>query len=651
MGWMQKLYDTYGSCCGNEPPGAKQLMPISHTTQQAHIEIVIDGNGRFKGAAILTKGNETTLIPCTEESGGRAGSKPVNHPLCDKLQYLAGDFVAYGGEVTSGYAKNPAEPHQLYLNMLTDWANSDFSHPKIKAVLAYVKNGQIMADLATSKVLPTHEGKLLKRWTGDKDSAPAIFKVIPNTQTPDAAFVRWRVETEGNPASGTWADQQLIEAWVNYYASQQSKTGLCMINGDTGVLAVQHPAKIRNAGDKAKLISSNDTSGYTFKGRFFDADQAAGVGFDVTQKAHNALRWLIDRQAYRNGDQVVLAWAITGKPVPDPFKDSLQLLLAGEAIAPSLPTDNQQANPGDVGQAFALRLNRAINGYRAMLDPEDIVVMGLDSATPGRMAITFYRELKGSEFMDRIEQWHAHYAWPQNFGKEAHFVGAPAPRDIAEAAYGRRLDDKLRKSALERLLPCIIDAQPFPGDIMRSIIHRVCNRVGLERWEWEKCLGIGCAIYRGYSLSQQQTRYSMSLETDRTTRDYLYGRLLAVADNIENYALTKAEKNRDTSAAKLMQRFADQPFSTWRTIELALSPYKSRLRSSEKGAGFLYKREKLLDEILCAFNSDDFTDDSRPLSGEFLLGFHCQRQKLLEKSETPSDPDADNGDDDDSSDN
>jgi CRISPR-associated protein Csd1 len=65
-------------------------------------------------------------------------------------------------------------------------------------------------------------------------------------------------------------------------------------------------------------------------------------------------------------------------------------------------------------------------GYRASLsDTDDVVVMGMDSATPGRMAITYYRELRGSEFLARIQAWHEILAWPQNFGKESKFIGAP----------------------------------------------------------------------------------------------------------------------------------------------------------------------------------------------------------------------------------
>lgn len=260
--------------------------------------------------------------------------------------------------------------------------------------------------------------------------------------------------------------------------------------------------------------------------------------------------------------------------------------------------------------------------------------MGLDSATPGRMAITYYRELQGSEFLDRIQNWHEQLAWPQNFGKESRFIGAPAPRDIAEAAFSTRIgekgelrvDEKLRKATVERLLPCIIDGRSLPRDLVDSVVRRASNRNGLKHWEWEKFLGIACALFKGFF---KERKYQMTLETDRTSPDYLYGRLLAVADSIESYALRLAEEGRETTAARMMQRFADRPFSTWRNIELALSPYKSRLRSSKKTAGFLGKREKLLDEILCSFQGNDFSKEKdRPLSGEFLLGYHCQRQVL-----------------------
>ncbi|MBC7379206.1 MAG: type I-C CRISPR-associated protein Cas8c/Csd1 [Burkholderiaceae bacterium] len=619
MSWLQKLHDTYEVCKGHEPEGSAPLMPTSHTTQQAQIEIVLDGNGQFRRAVVLEKSLATTLIPCTEESGGRAGSKPVNHPLCDKLQYLAGDYLKFGGEVTSGFAKDPEQPHRDYLKSLSAWAASASGNPKLGSILSYVKQNTLVADLARAGVLhlDSANATLLKAWPGDKALTPPIYKVLAAGQTQEDAFVRWRVEAGDDPNSATWTDEGLMSGWTSHYQSTQTKRGYCMVTGQETALAVQHPAKLRHGGDKAKLISANDSTGYTYRGKFISADEALGVGFVATQKAHNALRWLIARQGYRRGDQVFVAWEMSGKQVPDPFASTFESF-GGEAADWTFA-----GSVANAGQAFALKLKSAVSGYRAKLDPKDqVMLIGLDSATPGRMAITYYRELRSSEFLARIEAWHLRFAWAQNFGKDRKFIGAPAPRDIAEAAFGSRLDETLRSATVERLLPCIVDGMPFPIDLLKSTVRRASNRVGLERWEWEKCLGIACALFKGLYT---EGSYLMALEQERTSRDYLFGRLLAMAEHIEGRALFVAGEKRDTTAARLMQRFADRPSSTWKTIWLALQPYMTRLRNNRPG--FLHAMGKQIDDVIAAFKPDDFTRDTA-LSGEFLLGYHCQRQAL-----------------------
>lgn len=627
MSWLKQLHETY-EVCSKKPEfvsGAKNpLLPICHTTQNAHIEVVIDGEGNFLRANVLSKGELLTVVPCTEGSAGRAGSKPVNHPLCDKLQYVAGDYVAFGGEVTVGFSKNPQEPYQNYLSQLAAWVNSSASHPKAKAIYEYVSKGTLLADLVRVQCLFLDDKQqLLKKWDKDED-APAIFKILPAGQTTDAAFIRWIIEAPGEMISATWKDQSLMDAWIRFYNQRESVQGLCMVTGEVAALATQHPSGIRHGADKAKLISSNDSSGYTFRGRFTDSEgsQACSVASDVSQKAHNALRWLVQReQAYRFGDQVFVSWAKCGEKIPDPFADT-------HALLSSESEEIDTVEIGDVGQAFAKRLSKKIASYQTSIaDTSNIVVMGLDSATPGRMAITYYRDLTKSEFLERLEHWHKQFAWFQNFGKDIKFLGSPAPRDIAEAAYGRRLDDKLKKAVVERLLPCIIDKAPFPHDLMFSTIYRVSNRVGMDAWEWEKTLGIACSLFRG---THQQENYRMSLEEDRVTRDYLYGRLLAVADYIEEVSLSDSEKNRQTNAARFMQRFASNPYKTWPMLYDQLIPYISRLKANRKGLWI--KVESLLDEIKCKFKTESFIDNSQ-LSGEYLLAYHCQKKELWKKTE------------------
>lgn len=614
MGWIEKLARTYDEGADKVEKIGANLWPAAHFVKNAHLEVVIDGTGKFLRVRPLTRTESPTLIPATEDSAGRTvGEEP--HPLCEELSYCAADLPG---------AKTTRFP--LYLDLLGDWCKSEFAHPKAKAALAYVQKKSLWNDLFKAGVFPVKV----------EDAKGNKAKVAD-----DKVFIRWAVEMPGEVDATTWADRSLIEAWQRFDTSRSNQIGFCMVLGAEARVTQNHPRNLRRPGDGAKLVSANDFTNFVFRGRFTDAKrdkkeqrecfvplQGCGVSFDVSQKAHAALRWLIKRQGYRVGgpgedQQVYVAWSVGGKPVPDPWADILALLLGSTAALVET-----QDIAGDAGQAFARNLARAMAGYAARLDPtEDIVVMGLDSATPGRMAIIYYRELRGSEFLARIRDWHARHAWPQNFGKDRRFTGAPAPHDIAEAAYGRRLDDKLKKATVERLLPCIVDGLSIPRDLVISVVRRASNRVGLEHWEWEKVLGIACALFRGWSASQGK-EYQMALEEERTSRDYLYGRLLAVADSIENYALTSAEKNRDTMAARLMQRFADRPYSTWRTIELALGPYKSRLKANERTAGLLWKRERLLDAIQCRFASADFTDD-RPLAGEFLLGYHCQRTALF----------------------
>lgn len=628
------------------------------TTQRQGTLLVrqCDKNGTFRRAGILEK--EEAFIPATEVSAGRTSTAKRPHPLCDKIHYVAADYQSYGGKKPPLYRE--------YLGQLSDWCASHFAHPKAQAVLDYVQRGTVVADLVKAKLLYLgSDGSLLTEWPANLAPKPDIFRLLPAAKFDQGdAFIRWEVEIVGDPVctiahyrtgNGTDStvvpgDPELQSAWVRFNASRMVAKGLCMASGEADVaLASNHPKGLRRPGDGAKLISANDKNGFTFRGRFTDitGDQACSIGYEASQKAHLALRWLIidRRQAYQNGDQVVVSWSVGGQKIPDPFADPLTLF--GFVDTPAVTATIYK---GDVGQSYALALKQKIAGYRSCLPPSaSIIVMALDSATKGRLSITFYREFTGAEFLQRIEAWHEQYAWHQNFAEKKKgskrkcidhkFFGAPAPRDIADAAYGLSVverDERLRKATIERLLPCLLDSQPVPRDLVEAAFHRATHRIGPKIWDWEKTLGIACALFRGYQHQLKQGNFAMTLETDRNSRDYLFGRLLAYAEHIEKRAQSFSDEERDTHAAKLMQRFADHPSSSWRQIEGLLGPYKSRLRS--RSPGYLYQLEQQVDHIFELFQGDDFTADGK-LTAEFLLGYHCQRAALNTPKPTASSPD------------
>ena len=654
MSWMEKLYQTYEAVIALDLPieeGKQPLMPTSHTLQNTHINIVIDGEGHFRSASVLEK--TQIILPATEDSASR-GNIEAPHALADKLQYVAKDYAIYGGRKKAYF--------ESYQKQLAAWCASEHAHPKVQAIYQYIKKGTVIADLVAYKILFVDANhQLLTQWNSENGEAPKIFKVLPKEKgalDQGSALVCWTVEKEADPNADTWKDDSIQKSWIAYDTSDSSGTGLCYITGHLQTLSTKHPAKIRHSGDKAKLISSNDTSGYTYRGRFLEDDQACGIGFDVSQKAHNALSWLIQRQGFRNGDQAYVAWAVSGKDIPDPLQDSLSLFDNEE---PDLSIVEEVASPTpditidhaiDIGQSYALQLRNRMAGYAAKLSPnEQIIIMGIDSATPGRMGIIYYREMLGPEFLERLETWHQQFAWhqrrtqeiPNETGKKPKTkviwpISSPLPKDIASAAYGDNVTDSLKKKVIERLIPCIIDGQPFPRDLVTCCVRKAANRVAYasdEQWLWKKNLGITCALYKGFHQRHpdinQRRNYAMALQENYHSRDYLFGRLLAIAERIEDIALSISGENRPTTAARLMQRFADRPYETWRTIELALQPYMQRLRVSR--GGFLVNRMKELDAILDLFDPAEFTSKA-PLSGEFLLGYHCQRQHAKIKTET-----------------
>ena len=625
MSWIEKLYQTYDNNASNIGININDqipLWPLWHITQKAHITIIIDGAGNFLRAQTIPKHDARTIIPATEESAGRTAN-PAPHPLCDKLQYIAEDYKSYGGK---------KEPYfEFYHKQLLDWCNSPFQNIKINSVLKYIEKKQIIKDLINAGVLIVDsQGKLLTKWNGKKKDTPEIFKI--NKEQLES-FVRWSVEIPGEAQADLYTNKIIWQSWIDYYSGLKNKQGICFVTGKETQIAEQHPKKIRNDSDGAKLISSNDTSGYTFLGRYTErtGEQVCGVGSEITQKAHSALRWLIGRQqAFKNDDQVIVSWAVSGKKIPALFNDTFNLFAEEGYTIDSIIND---ASLNDAGQSFSQRFNKYIAGYSVKLGPtNDIVILGLDSASPGRLSLIFYRELTGSDFLERLSKWHSNLAWKQKImikkdkkNKIIKAISAPAPKDIAGAVYGPQINEKLKKLTIERLLSCIIDGNQIPWDLVKGATQRACNRMGLKYWDWEQTLDIACSLYKGYYLYNIKNKrsYSMSLETDRTTRDYLYGRLLAVADDIESLAIYIGGENRDTSACKLMQRFSNRPFSTWKNIESALIPYISRLQS--KRPGYLYKKKELLDKIHGLFHIGDYENDSQ-LSGEFLLGYHCQRE-------------------------
>jgi CRISPR-associated protein Csd1 len=145
-------------------------------------------------------------------------------------------------------------------------------------------------------------------------------------------------------------------------------------------------------------------------------------------------------------------------------------------------------------------------------------------------------------------------------------------------------------------------------------------------------LSAACSLTKKYRYEKYKEVWNMALDKETCDRDYLYGRLLAVADKVEQYSqYLKGENVRATNAKRYMSAFSLNPFKIWKIIEERIEPYLQSL--NPKSAGYY---EKLLDEIHDKFNEKDYVSN-KSLNGLYLLGYHSQMMAFNKKKEENKD--------------
>lgn len=621
MSWTEQLYRIYEQHYGKTDDAEPTLLPVAHSTANAQIELTISENGDFIAAGRIDKSDAVTIIPVTEDSGARS-SGVAPHPLMDKLIYIAEDYPQFN----EGKKNDNSAYFKAYLELLFSWKNSQYSHPAVKAVAEYISKGSVISDLVEAKVLETNENGKLK----------SDVKIAGIAQ-PDC-FARFRILYRNGNEPRTWADKTLQDAYVAFNSTQMEETALCYALGKELPVTYKHPSKIRNAGDKAKLISSNDESGFTYRGRFANKEQALSVSYEFSQKAHNALKWLIARQGIAIDSLTLVVWESALKQVPD-ITTSLSDIFADFGFDFD---DTEQLYGDALISAYRGKLQKALLGPRNQLDPNsDTMIMALDSATTGRLSMPIYTALSTSRFYESICKWHDETAWVRYNGKKnIREVNSFSLSDIAECAYGTEQGNfisckpEVKKDVYIRLIPCIIEGRRLPQDIVNALVNRAISpQMYSKKYNWRRVLEVACGITRKNKIEHKE-ECSMALDKECRNRDYLFGRLLAVAEVAERSTYDKDE-DRITNAMRFFNAFANRPAEGWLTIIKKLQPYLHKM--TKKNRNFYLS---LIREITDLMRREDSADNTR-LKPEFLHAYNCQLNELYtpksEKSEENND--------------
>ncbi len=594
MGLFQKAVETYDnmkSLAGVESEERKAaLAPIGFITTGVQIEITVTEDGEFRGAEQIfdisedskgksQKSEKKIIIPVTEKSLKRTNTAATSpHPLCDKLMYMCPENK---------------ESYEAYLEQLQDWCDSEFACPKIKAILKYVKKGTIQADIASV-------GKI---------------KVKKDT------FVCWRVlSTDCAEPEEVWKSRSVIDSYINYYQSKidaSPEKALCYVSGELIMPADKHPGGVVSG--MAKLISSNDKKNFTYKGRFSDDSEALTVGFISSQKAHNALKWVVSNDGFRYGNRMFVCWNPKGKKTKNPFA--------------SLFPDFSEAEENPTPTNYREILAKTVLGYKNNFKPEDETVTAVfEAISDGRISVCYYSEMKAEDFLERLRFWDETTAWlHRTFG-----VTSPNLRNIADAAYGVprtsgenqtvETDEKVLAIAMQRLLLCRLEKAPFPADIMRSAVQKCSSLQLYDKLNREKQLFTTCAIIKKYIYDRFKEEWNMALEPEKKNRSYQFGRLLAVLEKAERDAFDNGEK-REPNAIRMWSLFVKRPmYATTVIIEQLKNAYYPRLEPGKRGY-----YDKLIEGIMRVISEFPESEIGKPLGEEYLMGYYLQKDALYPK--------------------
>ena len=169
--------------------------------------------------------------------------------------------------------------------------------------------------------------------------------------------------------------------------------------------------KIRNEGDGAKLISSNDKDNFTYRGRFTTKEEAFAIGNETSQKVHNALKWIIRRQGGTYDTMVFVTW--------ETAEDSAgELEVQWDSDTEHIISEFDEWDTGledpefDTNAIGAELFQKAMSGYRTLQNEEKCpttmkYMVLVESMQQHRGAWQSWKQkIEETRYLENIRKWH-----------------------------------------------------------------------------------------------------------------------------------------------------------------------------------------------------------------------------------------------------
>lgn len=484
-----------------------------------------------------------------------------------------------------------------------DWDESAYGNAFTHAVHTYVEKNSIIHDLYKAEVLESENEEDMSK---KKMQSTAYKKCL----------VRWKIkDVLSGEVIETWKSKEMFRCYIAYYnmvIAKESKTGLCMLTGENVPLTELHAKNIFPLQSGAKLVSANDKTEYTFRGTFVkNAEDLLTIGYEASQKSHNMLRWLLNNFGIIAGNEMFVYWNPNGRYVPSPFEDRKE----GEKIISDRET-----------------LYRSIfeSTEDSLSSTDCIVIAAFKAMTTGRLALAYYSETPGNDFVAKLEKW-----------KES-FTGAkwiPSIYMVSKYAYGSERNERIEIESgiytkkIEELLWCKLYGHPISESLKNALATKASSPLKYKSLKNRRYITyIAALILRKYENDKAGKEvYTMTLDLDNTEINYLMGRLLAVYEKAELDTYTKEElKSRIPNAVRYQNKYVQRPAATLIVLKNKIVPYLNKLK--RKKNGLYIKYQKIFQEIFEKIDGREAKLTGK-LSDSYILGYYHQKESFYQKQE------------------
>ncbi|CAI3441866.1 type I-C CRISPR-associated protein Cas8c/Csd1 [Enterococcus cecorum] len=579
------------------------LLPLYHTNLRSNgkniINVLLDKHGNFLSANFLEE-DEIIIFPVTQDSIARSGKYPPSHPLVDKISYIV---------------KGNERLHEMYVESFLNLIQG-ISDDNVRSFLKAIKNFIFKDDFfeLIETYIQENEGKKID---------------IANT------FLTFSINRYFSGRTVSVTDYiELHNQYIDYVESLNLPKGICNISGEEQQLTSKHRGLLGNA----KLISvSNNKENY--QGRFSNGEDIISVGYKTSEKIHLMLKFLLENRNTNirlREQQYLVNWfsddlannSEIDYVTPSTFSISGALSVFDNANNAKLTTDVNEL----IGNSF-------IKGKQRFSDASKYYVAILDKASNGRISLKYFRELSISQLYRNLQKWQNNYTWEYFEQKSKKVVCTiPSMGQMILSSYGiennHKLElnnDKFFKDQFQKIVMALIDGQKIPSNLEKAMEQNIKQRLKYEE-KWNTVMYTALAIFH----NRNEEDLKSMLDENNTNRSYLFGRLLAVLERIEDatYATGKDGNKRVTNAQKFWTSYSNNPATYMQTLLTKTQYYEQTLLNSNYGLAQKLRKEK--DKIITAIHDNYLNSKelNQPLDYHFIFGYYAENNYIFTKNES-----------------